>query len=75
MTFTTGCSICGAFEGTICITALEPLESKLNHLARTISGLRKLDSFRAVRERNQILTLKELHLKENPKVIGHCFER
>ena len=45
--------------GKACITALEPLESKLNHLVRIICG-----SIRALREHNQILTVKELHLKE-----------
>ena len=47
-----------------CITALEPPEYKLNYSVRFLRGLRKRDSIRVVRERNQILAEKELHLKE-----------
>ena len=48
---------------------LEPRESKLNHLVRVICGLRKRLSTHAVRERNQFLTVKELHLNEILKLL------
>ena len=68
------CNMLCFFYGTTCLTALERLESKLNPLVRIICGLRKRDSIRAVRERNQILTVKELHLKEILVNIN-CFEK
>ena len=48
---------------------LEPMESELSHLVRNICGLRKNDSVRAVRERYQILSVRELHLKEIFKLL------
>ena len=55
--------------GTACITALEPLKSKLNHLVGIICGAQNSDLIRAVSERNQIITVDALHLKKILKLL------
>ena len=57
--------ICRVLYGAAWKTALDRLASKLSHLVIIIYGVKKQDSVYTVREHNQILTVKELHLKES----------
>ena len=58
----TDCSICLFLYRMACKATLEPLESKQSHWVRIKYGFRKHNSHRPVGERNQVLTVKELHL-------------